>query len=323
MPERSFPDAPRWRVPGSLALPLVASRSDSVRYYARPPIDHYALSYHRLAVGLKDAKTTWVHTGNARYVGGYTGDETLALCDISGAVRWIDLRDGAVVYEERLSEAVVACAVQSEDAPKREASPDVPLDEQLYRALSLEDAEHVPLQLELIEDLAAIESATATGYLLALATHGSPQLRDRADELLRKRNRNLTPMLHALAHPPLWPMALPIDAMADALIANKVAAAAPLVAALLTEPGWEPAHLAAMARVLERLGSVAERRPMIHYLARFGCDPALVEASRLIARTLSRIGSGAVVRRFASRSCGDETIAAMLQAEAPDPGNEQ
>lgn len=330
LPSRHLPDLPRWHLPGSIPLPATATRHDSVRYYARPDgsaIDRYAGSYFRIVLGLAapDGKTQWVHSGKHNYIAGWAGEETLALCDVAGTIRWLDMTTGAVVHTEQLFESVRGCAIQSESAPKHKAQNSPTMEDQLAEAIAIRDRQLEPVQQELLHELASRPTERATSALIRLASDpdrsGPPhRLRHEAAELLSRRRRGLNAMLHALSHQRgMRPSRLPLGSIARALQRSVVTEAAPLLAAELNDPTWPKADLVAVAKALEALARPAERQQLVVFLARLGCDPAMLDASMPIARTLGRLGAAAVVKRVAIDSCDDETMSAMLRAAAPEP----
>jgi hypothetical protein len=278
------------------------------------------LGYYRLVLGLDGARgtTSWVHVASQRYIGGWLGVDALALCDLAGNVRWLDRQTGVVIHHEAMSESVIACAVQSESAPLATSSQPRGLEAQLLRALQLEERDLLPIQLELLDDLASLPGDRATSALLELARdEGSFGISDRARELLASRRSGLNAVLHALRHndpAQSTDSRLPLAAMARALRNGPVAEAATPLAAQLNEPRWRPAVLAEVALTLESTAGPEHRGALVWYLARLGCDTDYARASLAVARTLTRIGAGDVVKRIAQVSCGDGPMSAKLSA---------
>ena len=199
------------------------------------------------------------------------------------------------------------------------------MEDQLAEAIAIRDRQLEPVQQELLHELASSPTERATSALIRLASDpdrsGPPhRLRHEAAELLSRRRRGLNAMLHALSHQRgMRPSRLPLGSIARALQRSVVTEAAPLLAAELNDPTWPKADLVAVAKALEALARPAERQQLVVFLARLGCDPAMLDASMPIARTLGRLGAAAVVKRVAIDSCDDETMSAMLRAAAPEP----
>jgi hypothetical protein len=260
-----------------------------------------------------------VHHGDAPYIGGWAGTSSYALCDAAGNVVWLDAASGATLHRERLAESVRSCMIQSEAPPKRAETRIQSLAAQLRTALSIDDALSSPLQVELLDDLDQLDDANdATTALIALAREDdehaetrSTNVRQHAAELLARRTRGLDAMLHALHHDD--DLTLPLAAIASALRRNLHTAAAPLLAARLNELGWSARAISAVADALEALAGTAERRALVVFVARAGCDPLHGDAALTVARTLGRLGGAASVRKVAD-SCEDGEIAAKLRA---------
>jgi outer membrane protein assembly factor BamB len=322
LPERVLPDAPSWRVPGSYALPLAAVRHDSVRYYARPrknAIDHYGFGYYHVVMGLSadDGATRWVHHAPHPYVGGWAGEQAYAMCDVSGAIRWLDADTGRVLHTEQLRESLRACVVQSESPPKRDEGEPLAIEEQLKQAIQRRDSLLLPIQIDLLDDLERIDGPRATKALIDLARHpregDAPiPLRERAATILSRRRRGTGALLHALSQP--RDDTLPLAAIAGAMRRNLLSEAAPLLARELNELMWDTEALAGAAEALEALAGPNERRALVLFLARLGCDPAMERASLAVARTLARLGSVDLVRRLATDSCKDSPMSDKLRA---------
>ncbi len=330
LPQREFPGAPRWLLPGAATLPLAATRRDSVRYFARPvptatgaSIKHYALSYFNLVVGMSAPRgtTRWSHVAQAIFLGGAVGDETLMLCDAGGSVRWLDLQTGAVLLRRSLDEAVIACAVQSErarpaDVPANPAT----LAEQLTEAIGADSHALLPAQFVLLDDLAALEGAPATDALMRLAqprgdeTENRAAVRRRSAELLASRRSGLEAVVETLDRGRLD---IPIAPMSEALRAANPPGAARALAWRLQDPRWSPHDLTAIAGALESLATSHERGLLAVFLARIRCaQPELQEPVLAIARALVRLGAGHLVKKVVSEACDNAAMKERLGATA-------
>ncbi len=224
LPGRQWPGDPKWMLPGSQSLPTAASRDDRIRYYARPrstatgpSVDDHALSYQRLVIGLQapQGTTRWVHTNENTVLGGAAAEDSFALCDSGGEVRWLETSTGEQLHRVTLRERLVACVVQSERSPSvdRSRTEGAALADQIATALSTRDSRLLPIQLELMEDLTSIEGNAVTAQLIALASETDPSIAHRPDhrahprlaislralELLAARRSGTEAMLAALA----------------------------------------------------------------------------------------------------------------------------
>jgi outer membrane protein assembly factor BamB len=300
LPTRPFPGAPRWHLPSEHPRPLRAAHDDRIRYYARPQpvgrkaisIKRYTLAYERIAIGLAapSAEVQWTYTSEDTFLGGSATADGVALCDAAGHVRWLDGESGALIHERALGERVVACLVQSERAPTpelRRARP--PLEEQLLEAIIQRDARLLPIQLELLDDLAGIDGDHSTRMLVTLATQGPPNhrlsagraaLQQRADELLVQRRNGANAMIQALRSARLrrpaeqdprvglasrqWrrlrarsqPPRSPIIALTTALLAMRDTRAALPLARLLLDPTLRPAAAEEISAAIRRLATI-------------------------------------------------------------------
>jgi outer membrane protein assembly factor BamB len=330
LPDRELPGNPQWMVDGATAMPLAATRYDSVRYYAQPKvtktstrIDRYALSYFDLAVGLSapEGATRWVHVANAPFLGGDIGDQTLVLCDAGGDVRWLDLETGSVLMRRTLGEAVIACAVQSE-RPRPGDTPPNPakLTEQLALAIDTAGRELIPAQLVLLDDLDAVKTDEATRALMRLAqpraedTWDRKPIRRRAAELLASRRKGLAALLDALYDGRLD---LPLRPMIDALLASQHPGAARALAWRLQDPRWSREALTRIATALEEVATADELSLLTVFFTRIRCtQPDLERAVVAIARALVRLGRADLVRKVVSEACDNDAMKERLGATA-------
>lgn len=341
LPDRDFPRRPAWHLPGSMAPPLIATRDDTVRYYARPVvvdgeavIDRYALSYFSLVLGLEapSGQIRWIHRGDAIYLGGWAGHRSLAVCDAAGDLRWLDGGSGAVVHRDTLGQAVLACVVQSEGPPDRLVpAPPPPRVEQLFDALTDQRAELEPIQTDLLAELDAIGDEDATRALSKLAAHDSPasdQMAREARDLLAKRHRSVDTLVELLVEderrPPLATSSLPLVAIARALGRSQRRTARAALAERLGDPTLVPRQAIAVAEAIEQLTQALDGEPtadteikqrLVRYLAAFSCPAPPRQPSTLaVARTLLMLGARDIVTAAARRPCDRDGMKASLQA---------
>ena len=205
LPARELPGAPRWMRPGTDTPPLATAALDQVRLYARPTSSgapgisggRYLATYFRIAVGLDatSGAVAWAHAHEAEILGGAAYEGGFALCDARGGVTFLDARSGRVTGHVELGKPLTTCAVQA-DAFTRSASPTSPtskearsLAEQIEAAALLPDADLVPMQLLLVQELAQIDSPLATRTLTAIAANdrAAPALHEAARTALAAR----------------------------------------------------------------------------------------------------------------------------------------
>lgn len=338
LPAHGFALRPQWRLPGSMPYPTAATRDDAVQFLARPSvsdgaarIERYALSHYALVVGLEAplGETRWVHRGRAAHLAGWAGHRTFALCDTGGGVTWLDARTGAVVDEDDLGEAVVACAVQSEDPPNPKQADNAPLVEQLMVALTDARPELEPLQWDLLGELGAFsgdEPAKALAELGAVDSQATTAVAVAARELLGERRSGFAAMVALLRddarRPALTPSRLPIAALARALGRSRLAPARMVLAGRLNDPTLGPDQAVAVALAVERLTTELEdledrriRRHLVQFLATHSCpEPELAEATLAVARALLVLGARRAVSQAARGPCDRAAMKASLQA---------
>ncbi len=208
LPDRRWPGDPKWRVPGATPLPTMAGRDDRIRLHARPRspasgprLDDLALRYERLVMGLRApvGALHWVHINANTVIGGAAAEHSFALCDTSGDIQWLDATTGRLLHRVGLGERLVACQLQSERSPEQAPPParTPGLAEQITKALQVRDVRLLPMQLALLEELAAIEGSLVSAQLIALASQGgvAPRLtqtgRPRVQEVIAVRAREL------------------------------------------------------------------------------------------------------------------------------------
>jgi outer membrane protein assembly factor BamB len=344
LPDRDLPGAPRWLRPGNETPPLATAAIDQVRLYARPAASgapsvsggRYAATYFRVAVGL-DATSgaiAWAHAHDAEIVGGAAYEGGFALCDAKGDVTFLDARSGGVTGKVELGAPLTACVVQA-DAFTQAGSTKMPsLTEQIAEVARLPDADLVPMQQVLLQELTKIDSPLATRTLIDLAESDrtAPALIEAARAALSARRTGADEMLSALDHHydylagPLRPP--PVGPLADALAAMKETRAAPLLAAHLGDPATPPDDVRRAAAALIDLGGKAEIEPLRRFFAHYRglgepeVDSAIQAAVVSSAAALIKIGARDVVAGAATDPFTNVAlrprIAAIL-AGKPDP----
>jgi len=349
LPDRRWPGDPKWMVPGSTTLPTMATRDDRIRLHARPRspasgprLDDLALRYERLVMGLRApaGALRWVHTNANTLIGGAATEDSFAICDTGGDVRWLDATTGRLLHRIALGERLVACQVQSERSPGR-STPPAPapsLAEQITKALQTRDIRLLPIQLELLEELATIDGSPVSAQLIALASECAPAntpagqgpprphgaIGRRARELLAARRSGPEAMVAALAaaqpsHEPdgstplhrgllAWAERpqIPVGPLATALQGMDEQRAAPVLAPYLTAPSLPNGELAAVARALEQLATKQQLPWLVEFFARHRCnraDPQLTRAVEAVERGLVRLGRQDFVVKNATESC--------------------
>jgi len=267
----------------------------------------------RLAFGFEGSRGTleWVRLLPGVILGAAAGSHSFALCDSTGAVRVLADDDARVLLQLRLDTprpggvqpGLLACALdagqnlagQADAGEERHDS----LVDQLGRVLALSDPDLASAQRFLSRELAARPEPEATRVLIALASRQSADtvLQAEAEDLLATRRNGAEFMLRALSDSGSDsgdPIArAPIAALAEALAAQDEHRAAPLLAALINQPGHSPQALARVAAALEKLASEREYTALRVFfsLQRTTADePERVEAVASVARTLLRIG---------------------------------
>lgn len=338
LPDHSFPLRPRWHLPGSMPYPTAATRDDTVRFLARPVVsndeaglEHYALSFFSLVVGLEAplGTTRWIHRGQAAYLGGWAGHRSFALCDAGGGVVWLDARSGAVVDRNDLGEAVIACAVQSEDPPSPREANAIPFADQLVEAIADPRPELEPLQLELLAELAAVggdQTVEALATLGARDSRASSAIAQTARDRLAEQRSGFAKMSELLLDDrrrARWsPSALPIAALAEALGRSRQEPTRMILADLLNDPTLEAAQTVAVAEAVERLTRELQPRPnrrirldLVRFLATHACpEPSYDAATLAVARALLEIGANGPVAEAARGPCDRAAMKASLQA---------
>jgi outer membrane protein assembly factor BamB len=344
LPERELPGAPRWMRPGTDTPPLATAAFDQVRLYARPTASgapavsggRYAATYFRVAVGLDatSGAVAWAHAHDAEILGGAAYEGGFALCDGKGNVTFLDARSGGVTGHVELGKALTSCVVQA-DAFTQPGSAKTPsLTEQIADVARLPDADLVPMQQVLLQELAKIDSPLATRTLIDLAAseRTAPALIEDARSALSARRTGADEMLAALDHhfdylastrsPP------PVGPLADALAAMKEKRAAPLLAAHLGDPATPTDDVRRAAAALIELGGKKEIEPIRRFFASYRglgepeIDSAIQAAVVSAAAALIKIGARDVVAGAATDPFTNVALRprlAAILAGKPDP----
>ncbi|MEP7125372.1 MAG: PQQ-binding-like beta-propeller repeat protein [Byssovorax sp.] len=346
LPDRELPGAPRWMRPGTDITPLATAAFDQVRLYARPTASgapgvcdgRYAATYFRVAVGL-DATSgaiAWAHAHEAEILGGAAYEGGFALCDAKGDVAFLDARSGRVNGHVALEKPLTACLVQADAfSPSGSGSSKSPsLTEQIAEVARLPDADLVPMQQVLLQELAKIDSPLATRTLIDLAADArtAPALIEAARAALSARRTGADEMLAALDHhydylagtlrPP------PVGPLAEALAAMKDRRAAPLLAAHLGDPATPPDDVRRAAAALIDLGGKSEIEPIRRFFSHYRglgepeVDSAIQAAVVSSAAALIKIGARDVVAGAATDPFTNIALRprlAAILAGKPDP----
>jgi hypothetical protein len=345
LPTRDFPGEPRWLASEPSATPLAATRDDRIRYHAsisvergQPKVRRYALGYQRLVVGLEAPKgsTTWTHLGTDTFLAGSATRHSVVVCDAAGRARWLDLASGVTLTVSGVGTRVVACVVQNgfganAGEPPRPAQ----LAAQLGAAIADRDPSLLPMQLELLDDLAAIAGDSPAAQLIELGrtsperATGRQVISSKARELLAERRSGGKALVDALeaerrALRPGWlPVperpTLPLAAVAVAASAMGEVAAAPALARFLNHPRLEGDEVAALARALYALADREQVEELMAFALTTPCshpDEQRRNALEWAGRALARLGRGPFVRRLATESCDDAAMRKRLLSAA-------
>lgn len=344
LPDRDLPGAPRWMRPGTDTPPLAAAAFDQVRLYARPTPSgapgvsggRYAATYFRVAIGLDAASGSlaWAHAHDAEILGGAAYDGGFALCDGKGAVTFLDARSGRVTGHVDLGKPLTACVVQADAFTHSATGPTPSLTEQIADVARLPDADLVPMQQVLLQELAKIDSPLATTTLIDLASSDrtAPALieaartalsarRTGADEMLAALSRRYDYLAGVLRPPPVGPLA-------DALAAMKDRRAAPVLAAHLGDPATPSDDVRRAAAALIELGGKSEIEPIRSFFARYRglgepeVDGAVQAAVVSCAAALIKIGARELVAGAATDPFTNVALRprlAAILAGKPDP----
>jgi outer membrane protein assembly factor BamB len=336
LPAREFPGAPGWL------------RSDVVRLLARPRVtagpsggkelrwaeDGYALLYRQVALGLDAATgaTRWAHTNAVPFLAGEAARTELCLCDTAGTVRFLGGRTGVPTRERTLGSPLRACVLQCagsdraapELRPAAGASlPAAARVRGLLDALRVHDRELLPLQLELVADLAGIEGEEATAGVIALASaeQTPAELRTEASRLLAARRTGDGAMLRELeraAAEPTWaPINAPIDALAQAVGAMRIEAAAGALGTLLLRPALRPEQALGLIEALASLGGAGQTLALEAFVAGRACgqdDDRWIRAVQAAARALLGLGRPRLLQALVDEPCENERLRSRIEA---------
>lgn len=313
-PARGFPGRPRWLFPGDEAPPMTTIRHDSVRLLYAPGQPRATLLYHRLALGLDDrGRVRWVRTADAPHVGGVAYAREVVVCDAAGRIQWLDAARGNVVARADLGLSVRACLVQAETRVARKPEPKPSLVDQLTLALRFSDPLHLPIQLELIDDLDAIDGDAATAALVELAalvprTAAQETLREAITERLATRRTGLGVLREGLRQLSPWrPSALPVAAMATALRRAGDARAGDALVAALHHPHLTSETRLAVAEAIAAVATPEHALALSAFAARHACirpeeGPAWRRTRARVFATLHRLAAEGPAER-ARRAC--------------------
>ncbi|MBX3183110.1 MAG: PQQ-binding-like beta-propeller repeat protein [Polyangiaceae bacterium] len=326
LPRREFPGNPRWFTPGAEVLPPKASAPDRVRRFALPKGtgksgvsfdgDRFAVTYFRVAMGAsaKDGVVRWARSMPKDVLGGAAVSGGFVLCSEDGKVSVIDGQTGAESASLALSGPLESCEAHGGSYQVPSKAAERTLAEQITEIVASRDAQMVPAQRFLMQELVRLPDDSVTQALIELATRpdAPPLLGKDAREALAGRRSGAEAMLAALEReydfledvllPP------PVGPLADALLAMKETRAAPALARHLNDPANAADDIMRAARALEQLASASELSELQTFFALYratAVEAPIVQATISVARAIARTG-------------GAEGLALLRQA-AKDP----
>lgn len=289
--------------------------------------DRYVVTAGAMALGLDaDRGTTcWVHVTQAPILAAAASADGFLLCTASGAVVELHAATGAARRRSALAGPLSTCAVRAGDesgthgvAPPAGAAPagTGALADQLAEALWIDDPRLLPVQLDLLTDLAALVGNRPTGHLIRLATDQqiAARLRDEARRLLARRRSGAEAMMEELRRrPPCWlcrGRPIPLAELAQALGAIGDRRAAPLLAAHLLRLEPETPEAVTVARALRAIATSDQRWALRLFVALHHCATADRNAAQAVLaclEALAALGPDRLADRLRTSSCiGDE-----------------
>jgi outer membrane protein assembly factor BamB len=342
LPARELPGQPRWLGSGTDARPIRSGAHDRIAIYARPTAsgaaafedNRFAATYYRIAVGFdaSQGNMAWAHAHDADFIGGAAFVGGFALCDVRGNVTFIDAKNGGVTGHTSMGKPLEACVVQTDGLTKPAGPAAPPLAEQLAKAVSMPETEHVMIQKLLLREMAGNEDPSVTKVLIDLASNPRtpPLLLEDARKALAARRNGVDHMLTALGRhydfladvlrPP------PVGPMAEALGALREKKAAPLLAAHLNDPADTPDDARRTAAALVLLGDKPELPALSTFFAHYrgaAEDDAIVEAVVSSAQAMIQLGADGPVSDAVKDAYTTDAIKprleALLRARKPEP----
>lgn len=274
-----LPGTPRWFQRGVRSEPLPLRANAFARLFALPTGDTlerrvFATSYFRIAMGF-DADTRallWVITLPRPIVGGAAVAGGFVFCSSDGNLVEVASLDGAVRQVATLGGTLRACPVGAGDHRVINGAGEVlPHHEQLSQAVLLVDPQMAAAQVFLLQQMGNLTEPSLSETLIRLLSrsHAPPELLHEARTLLATRRTGAEHMLAALKRPYDFLAGReslpPVGPIAVALSALNEPEAAPLLAAHLNDPVYDPESVRQVALALQTLA----RREQIPELRRF------------------------------------------------------
>ncbi len=311
LPRREFPGKPRWFTPGAEVLSPKANATDRVRRLALPKGqsgsgagfdgDRFVATYFRVAIGAsaKDGAVRWARATSKDVLGGAAVSGGFVLCMEDGTVSVIDGQTGAESASLSLGGPLESCEAHGGSYQVASKPAERTLAEQIAEVVSSRDAQMVPMQRFLMQELVNLPDDSVTQALidLAMRPEAAPLLVKDAREALAGRRSGAPAMLAALEReydflddvllPP------PVGPLADALLAMKETQAAPALARHLNDPANTADDIMRAARALEQLATASELSELQTFFALYRATAAeapVVQATVSVARAIARIG---------------------------------
>jgi hypothetical protein len=263
----------------------------------------FATTYFRLAMGF-DADTRallWVVTLPRPIVGGAAVGGGFVFCTSQGHLVEVASLDGGVRQVATLGGTLRACPVAAGEHRASNGTGDVtPSHEQFSQAVLLVDPQMVAAQVFLLRQMSNLTEPSLTQTLIELLSrrHVPPELAQEARGLLAKRQTGVEHMIAALKRPYDFLSGVetlpPVGPLATALAALDQPEAAPLLAAHLNDPAYDPESANQMAQALRVLALREQAPELLRFfmLNHATADSrALADAVNAVADTLLAFGS--------------------------------
>jgi len=229
-----------------------------------------------------------------------------------------------------LGTSLAACTVRGKTAaPRRRARPPNPtsseadeLANQLTAALLVDDPPVLPVQMELLTDLADLAGNRATAGLIEVASVSTvaSELRAEARTRLVRRRSGAAAMLEALRNgSPSWPFGarpIPLAELAHALAAMDERRAATLLGAHLLRTDPKTAEAVAVARALTKLATDKERWALRLFAMQHHCETSDSRSARAVLAVLKALvgmGHMRMAKRIATASCAGAELRRRLE----------
>ena len=335
LPRRGLPGDPVLFPSSAAPGATTASARDRVRLYARPstpegPLafdgDRFYATYFRLVMGFhanpgggdgdRLPPMAWLYANAHDVLGASAGAGELVICDEQGRILVFDGRNGTLVAERDLDEALASCVVQIDGfrAPTNGFPEAPPLAEQVADALARKDRELAGADVLLVRELARLDDDVATTALIdrAMDSGAPPEVQREVRAAIASRRTGGPLLLAALAAhydylrdidvPP------PVGPIARALASLHERAAAPLLAAHLLDPASADDDVRDVATALVDLAGAPELPALKQF---FALHRASAESDAIVAAV---VAAGAGIVR-----AGGREGRAMIEWAAHDP----